>query len=66
VNPPGDWRTQAGDPSLLVNALGLEIVKQRVAEGDMEALFSLGGYMLKAEAGAVGRTPQVQVGLAVC
>ena len=33
VNPVGDWTTQAADPFALVQALGVEIVNQRVDEG---------------------------------
>jgi hypothetical protein len=71
VNPVGDWTTQAGDPLVLFRALGPEIVKKRAAEGDREAQFSE-GYRLLSAAGVAGmppgvaRSPQEDVGLALC
>jgi hypothetical protein len=38
VNPLGDWSTQAGDPWVLLNALGAEVVKRKAAQGDRQGL----------------------------
>jgi len=64
VNPVGDWTTQAEDPGALIRALGGEIVRQRAAEGDREAQFSLGLGLLKA-AGTFQGSPKAEVGLAL-
>jgi hypothetical protein len=61
-------------PSALLRALGAQVVEQKAIEGDMEAQFSQGGWMVNAVAGAggaglsgaAGSSPQVEVGLAVC
>ena len=61
------------DPSALFGARGVVVVRQRAAEGDREAQFSL-GYALVCEAdedagatlvGASGRSPTADVGLAL-
>ena len=70
VNPLGDWTTQENCPRVLFNALGSKILRQRAAEGDGEAQFSL-GYSLVGEAdgaagkplGCSGRSPMADVGL---
>ena len=58
------------DPSALFETIGFEVVRQRAAEGDREAQFSL-GYALVCEAdedggathvGASGRSPKADVG----
>jgi len=70
------WRAISAwpDPSALCEALGVVVVRQRAAEGDREAQFSL-GYVLVDEAdedagathlGASGRSPKADVGLALC
>jgi hypothetical protein len=70
------WRAISAwpDPSVLFQALGTAIVKQRAAAGDGEAQYSL-GFRLVAEAdggpygallGANGRSPNSDVGLALC
>ena len=71
--PLGDWKTQAADPWLLLNALGVEILKLRVAEGDREAQWTQ-GCLLRVPAGggagmaqgASGRSTQADAGLARC
>jgi len=70
LDPGGDWTTQAEDPIALLESLGTEILKQKAAAGDRAAQYSR-GCMLMAEAGAyfagaAGRSPQAQVGLALC
>jgi hypothetical protein len=66
------WRAISAwpDPSALLDAVGLEVVKQRAAQGDGEAQFSQ-GCLLVHEAdgstgllGASGRSPKSDVGLA--
>jgi len=63
-------------PSALIRAHGYQIVKQRAAEGDREAQWSL-GYKSLLEAGDmgtamhvgmvdVGRSPMGDVGLELC
>jgi TPR repeat protein len=72
VTPPlGDWTTQAEDPNPLFHALGRPMVKQRAAEGDRDAQYSL-GFALVGKAGgegvplgAGGRTPESDVGVAL-
>ena len=69
------WRAISAlpDPSVLVGALGTEVVKQRAAKGEGEAQWSL-GYLLVSQAaggegeplGAAGRSPEAEVGLALC
>jgi len=69
------WRAISAwpDPSVLFEALGVELVMQRVAEGDREAQWSL-GYWLVSEAdggavmplGAASRSSQADVGFEVC
>ena len=56
--------------SALVDALGADTVKQRAAEGDREAQWTL-GYLLMNEMegdgtplGTAGRSPQADVGFA--
>ena len=72
-NPGGDWTTQAEDPDVLFRALGANIVRQRAAEGDREAQWSV-GYRLVSDAdraagattlGVAGRSPKVDVGFAL-
>jgi len=67
------WRAISAwpDPSALFRALGAEVVKQRAAQGEGEAQFSL-GCLLVHEAdgrvgsmGASGRSPLADVGLAL-
>ena len=70
------WRAVSAwpDPSALFRTLGTEVVKQMASEGDREAQFSQGGCMVNEVAGAggrglsgaAGRSPQVEVGLALC
>ena len=38
VNPVGDWTTQAGDPSVLIDALGFKVLKQKAVAGDRQGL----------------------------
>jgi len=69
------WRAISAwpDPSVLLDALGAEAVKQRAATGDGAAQFSL-GILLVSEAdggegtplGGSGRSPKADVGLALC
>ena len=69
------WRAISAwpNPSVLVEALGAEVVKQRAAEGEGEAQFSQ-GFMLVSEAdgdvglllGVSGRSPMADVGFALC
>jgi len=56
VNPVGDWTTQAADPFALIQALGVEIVKQRAGAGDGEAQRSRGYRLVNAADGAAGAT----------
>ena len=67
------WRAICAwpDPSALIRALGVEVVKQRAANGEGGAQFSL-GYLLVREAdgnvgfmGASGSSPVADVGLAL-
>ena len=66
VNPVGDWTTQTADPSALFNALGVAGVKRKAGEGDREAQWSLGSWLVAVEAnnrgegeplGTAGRSP---------
>jgi hypothetical protein len=75
LNPGGDWTTQAEDPNVLeaqIVALEAQILEQKAVAGDREAQFSLGCLLVaKAQAGAddagaVGRPPKAQEGLALC
>jgi hypothetical protein len=72
VDPGGDWTTQAPDPAVLFRALGPEILKQRAAEGDREAQFTLGCRLvseadgLAGPLGTAGRSQQADVGFALC
>ena len=71
VNPLGDWSMQAENPWDLIRAIGVEGVRQRAAEGDMEAQFSMGirtlreadGFAQTAVPGASGRSYLADVGL---
>ena len=62
------------DPSALSNALGAEILIQRAGAGDREAQWSLGYQLVNAadvavggaSLGATGRSPQADVGFALC
>ena len=76
ANPPGDWTTQEQDPTTMLRALGVKIVKQKAGAGDRGAQYSLGA-MLICEAdiaggagdlgmGSAGRSPKADVGLALC
>jgi hypothetical protein len=76
VNAGGDWTTQAEDPWVLLRALGAEIVRQRAREGDREAQWSRGHWLMCEAAGgghlnvgerigAAGRSPKADVGLAL-
>jgi len=71
-NPGGDWTTQPADPTVLVRALGAEVVRQRAAEGDREAQWSLGRWLRRKAFGRVGtpsdarlNSPEAVVGLAL-
>ena len=72
-NPGGDWTTQAADPVALFNALAsIKLLKQKAAEGDREARFSLGFWLLEGHgpdgtaAGPAGRSPKADAaGLAL-
>ena len=72
VTQLGNWTTQAADPYVLLNALGAETVKQRAGEGDREAQFSLGCWLMNEAGvwatplGAGDRSPKADVGLALC
>jgi hypothetical protein len=72
VNPGGDWRTQAENPDVLRRALGDETVKRRAREGDREAQWSMGYYLVATAGvegtplGSGGRSPTADVGLALC
>ena len=71
VNPGGDWTTQAGNPYVLIDAIGAEILKQKADEGDRAAQFSLGVKLMseEAEGGAVtlrDAAGKAEVGLALC
>ena len=68
------WRAMFAwpDPSALFEALGVEVVRLRAAAGDRDAQWIL-GWQLVREAdgdarplGAAGRSPQADVGLALC
>ena len=70
ANPGGDWSTQAEDATLLHQALGPDLLKQRATEGDPAAQYSQ-GHKLMGEAGmaagervlgAGGRSPKADVG----
>ena len=68
VNPVGDWTTQAADPGVLLETLGIDVLKRRAEAGDREAQFSQ-GCLLMNEAGvpgtplgAGGRSPKADVG----
>jgi len=72
VNPVGDWTTQADDPMVLFDALGVENLRQRAVEGDREAQFSLGCWLVCEADGAAGtplgtasRSPKADVGFAL-
>ena len=72
----GDWTTQAEDPGVLCRALGTKtLVKQKADEGDREAQFSMGYWLLSddpmmmADSSIAAGTPissQAEVGLAPC
>jgi len=70
VTPLGDWSTQTEDSA----QLGAKILEQKADEGDAEAQFSMGGWLLsKADAGAGSRgaaatspTADELVGLELC
>ena len=63
------------DPSALLEAIDIEVVKQKAAEGDREAQFSHGYLLVMAsggpagegceEIGTVDRLPKLEVGLAL-
>jgi len=55
MNPVGDWTTQAEYPNVF-GALGAETVRQRAAEDDMEAQFSLGCRLVNEADGVEGAT----------
>jgi len=69
VNPVGDWTTQAADPGVLLETLGIDVLKRRAEAGDREAQFSWGCAVLSAANGGAGtmgarRSPAADVGLA--
>jgi len=74
-NPGGDWTTQTEFPFDLFQALGEDVLHQRVVEGDREAEYAV-GYMLLAASKeltdqdfpAAGTSPDadVMVGLEQC
>ena len=74
LNVNGDWTTQTEDPHVLINALGPRSLKQKAAEGDRAAQYSLGfhlvsgagGYTGKVPGGAACRTAEAEVGLEGC
>jgi len=51
VSPLGDWTTQASDPSLLCEALGGRTLRQKVGEGDAEAQYSRGYFLMQEACG---------------
>jgi len=69
VNPPSDRTNQTEDPRVLFfRALGPELVRRKVVEGDRAAQFSRGCILMvearAADAGLSGmRSPKAQVGL---
>ena len=75
VNPDGDWTSQEEDPFVLTSEFGIQVVRQKADEGDRAAQYSAGCCILIDElagadgaglSGAAGRSPQVEVGLALC
>ena len=73
VNPLGNWTTQTADPTVLISALGNEIVEQRAGAGDGEAQWSQGWRLVnEADGGAGtmlgegGRSPKADVGFTLC
>ena len=70
VNPVGDWTTQAEDPGVLLETLGIETLRRRAKAGDMEGQFSWGCAVLSAANGGAGTIGALQsltadVGLAL-
>ena len=72
-HPLGDWTSQTEDPGALLTALGIQTVKQRAAQGDREAQWSMGFGLVNAAdgaagattVGAAGRSPRADVGFVV-
>jgi len=71
------WRAISARPypEVLFRALGTEIVKQKAGEGDREAQWSLGFWLVMEADGGAGmgtplgtarRSPKADVGFALC
>jgi hypothetical protein len=70
VNPLG-WTTQNGDHNVMFQALGFENVKRKAGEGNREAQYSMGMWLVteaeggEGQLGASGRSPKADVGSAL-
>jgi type II secretory pathway pseudopilin PulG len=62
VNQLGDWTTQAQDPMAMFDAMSTEVVMQKAALLDREAMWSL-GFWLVNDMGGVEGSEQADVGL---
>jgi len=58
VNQLGDWTSQTEDASVLVRALGVEVVKKMAGEGDRDAQYSRGIMLVSEAAGVAASGPR--------